>query len=57
MSDQHCPGFEHNKSLSEVVLKCPDCGTEQAVFSDELAHRINCNDCGRVIDPAQHKVD
>ncbi len=57
MSDQHCPGFESNKSLSEVVLRCPDCGMEQEVFSDELDKKIKCSGCGTLLDPAQCKID
>lgn len=47
MSDQtHCPGFESNKSLSEAKVKCPDCGNEQEIFSDELTKQIKCKECG-----------
>jgi rubredoxin len=51
MSNQHCPGFEANKSLSEVKIKCPACGKEWAVFSDELGKNAKCADCGLVFDP------
>lgn len=51
MSNQHCPGFESNKSLSEVSIKCPACGKEWAIFSDELEKNAKCAACGLVFDP------
>ncbi|SHO49548.1 hydrogenase maturation nickel metallochaperone HypA [Desulfopila aestuarii] len=51
MTDQHCPGFEANKSLNEVKLKCPDCGKEFDVFSDELDKTIKCPACSSKVDP------
>jgi ribosomal protein S27E len=45
MADQHCPGFESNKTLSEVKIKCPECGKEWAVFSDELEKNVKCSAC------------
>ena len=57
MSDQHCPGFESNKSLSEINLKCPDCGKEFEVFSDEVDKKAKCPECGSTVDPATCKVN
>jgi len=51
MTDQHCPGFEANKSLSEVKLKCPDCGKEFDVFSDEVGNVAKCPACSAKVDP------
>ena len=51
MTDQHCPGFESNKKLSAVELKCPDCGKKIEVFSDELEKQIKCPACGASVDP------
>lgn len=56
MSDQHCPGFESNKSLGEVKVKCPDCGQETEIFSDEADKKVKCSGCGTLIDPATNKV-
>ncbi len=53
MSDQHCPGFESNKSLSEIKIKCPDCGKELEIFSDEAHKSIKCPECGTMVDPQQ----
>lgn len=50
MSDQHCPGFEANKSLSEVKVKCPACGKEFEIFSDELEKKIKCAACSEVFE-------
>ena len=57
MSDQHCPGFESNKSLSEVKVKCPDCGHETEIFSDEVGKSVKCGGCGNMLDSAACKVD
>lgn len=59
MSDeqQHCPGFESNKSLSAITVKCPDCGNEQEIFSDELTKQIKCSSCSSLFDAAACKVE
>jgi len=33
---KHCPGFERFRNLNSFLCKCPDCGAEQEVFSDEF---------------------
>ena len=57
MSDQHCPGFESNKSLSAVKVKCPECGHETEIFSDEVGKAVKCGGCGNMLDSAACKVD
>ncbi|MEE4166646.1 MAG: hypothetical protein V2I35_11655 [Desulfocapsaceae bacterium] len=57
MSDQHCPGFESNKALSAVKIKCPDCGKEMEIFSDEIDKKIKCPDCGALLDPRKCSVE
>ena len=47
---QHCPGFEANKTLSEVKVKCPACGKETEIFADELGKTIKCSACGASIE-------
>lgn len=57
MSDQqHCPGFESNKSLSEVKVKCPECGAEFEVFSDEIDKKVKCSSCGISFNPQDCKI-
>lgn len=51
MSDQHCPGFEANKSLSEVKVKCAGCGKEFEIFSDEAEKKVKCPACSEMVDP------
>jgi DNA-directed RNA polymerase subunit RPC12/RpoP len=51
MTNEHCPGFEANKTLNEVKLKCPDCGAEVEIFSDEVEKLIKCPQCGTKFDP------
>lgn len=51
MTDQHCPGFESNKNLQEVKIKCPECGKEWEVFSDEITKIAKCSACGAAVDP------
>ena len=38
----HCPGFEANKSLSSFKCKCPSCGAEKEIFSDEFDRPHTC---------------
>jgi len=52
----HCPGFEQNKSLKAVVCKCPECGAEVEVFSDEIDRVKTCSGCGKEMDPSQCTV-
>jgi ribosomal protein S27E len=49
MSDQHCPGFESNKSLAAVKVKCPECGKEQEIFSDEVGKQVKCDSCSAAV--------
>lgn len=51
MPNQHCPGFESNKTLNEVKIKCPTCGKESEVFADELKKDAKCSACGASFDP------
>lgn len=53
MSQQHCPGFEANKTLNEVKLKCPDCGAKIEIFSDEMEKMIKCPECGKKFAPKE----
>jgi len=46
----HCPGFENNKSLKEVQVKCHACGKVFEIFSDELEKTIKCKACGAEVD-------
>lgn len=57
MSNTHCPGFESNKSLQEVKLKCPECGHEWDVFSDELKETVTCRGCGKTIETTKCRTD
>jgi len=42
MTDQqHCPGFESNKSLSAIKVACPACKAEMEMFSDEIDKRLH----------------
>ena len=47
---QHCPGFEQNKALKSFVCKCPECGTEKEIFSDEFDKTHTCPGCKKPID-------
>jgi ribosomal protein S27E len=50
MTDTHCPGFESNKTLNEVKVRCPACSKEWEVFSDEVDKTLKCPDCGGIVD-------
>jgi DNA-directed RNA polymerase subunit RPC12/RpoP len=45
MSGQ-CPG-QDGRSLSVSIHKCPECGSEVEIFSDET--RVKCHNCGNVV--------
>ncbi len=46
----HCPGWESFKNLSSFVCKCPDCGKEKEIFSDEFGKAHVCPGCNKEID-------
>jgi len=39
---RHCPGFEQFKSLKAFTCKCPNCGKEKEIFSDEFDRKHMC---------------
>ncbi len=47
---QHCPGYEQFKSLKTFTCKCPECGEEKEIFSDEFDKTHKCDKCGKDID-------
>jgi len=47
---RHCPGFEQFKSLKALICKCPNCGKEKEIFSDEFDRKHVCAGCGKEID-------
>jgi ribosomal protein S27E len=50
---QHCPGFEQFKHLQVFKCKCPSCGHEAEIFSDEFDKSHKCKGCGEEIDFTQ----
>jgi uncharacterized protein (DUF983 family) len=50
---QHCPGFQQFRNLKSFVCKCPECGTEKEIFSDEFNKTHMCSNCGQEIDFSQ----
>jgi len=47
---QHCPGFEQFKNLKSFLCKCPNCGKETEIFSDEFNKAHVCKGCQKEID-------
>ncbi len=47
---QHCPGMQELKNLRSFVCKCPECGKEKEIFSDEFNREHTCSGCGKPID-------
>ncbi len=45
-----CPGWEQFKSLTSIECKCPECGKEIEIFSDEFDRAHTCKACGKPID-------
>jgi len=54
---QHCPGFEQFKSLKSFKCKCPNCGQEIEIFSDEFNKTHVCSSCGQEVDFTQCRLD
>jgi ribosomal protein S27E len=50
---QHCPGFSDFKHLKSFKCKCPGCGEEKEIFSDEFDKTHTCAGCGQAIDFTQ----
>jgi len=50
---QHCPGFQNFKTLKSFMCKCPNCGKEIEIFSDEFDKPHVCTDCNQEIDFTQ----
>ncbi len=42
----HCPGQDMRK-LRVELYKCPSCGAEIEIFSDEL--KMKCQKCGEIV--------
>ncbi|MBI9086164.1 MAG: hypothetical protein JEZ11_21370 [Desulfobacterales bacterium] len=54
---KHCPGYEQFKHLASFKCKCPACGREVEIFSDEFDKTHTCKDCGGAIDFSQCTLD
>lgn len=54
---KHCPGFNDLKNLKSFICKCPNCGTEKEIFSDEFNRPHICKGCGKEIDFSKCKVE
>jgi len=50
---QHCPGFQDFKNLKTFKCRCPECGAEKEIFSDEFNREHVCSKCGKEIDFSQ----
>lgn len=47
---QHCPGYANFKNLKSFTCKCPKCGQEKEIFSDEFDREHTCAGCDEKID-------
>jgi ribosomal protein S27E len=43
----HCPGAANLKTPTLAIKKCPQCGEEAELFSNDVA--VKCSKCGFVI--------
>ena len=43
----HCPGAANLRTPTLAIKKCPQCGNEVEVFSNDL--KVTCDNCGFVI--------
>ena len=53
----HCPGLQAHKNLSSFTCKCPNCGKEKEIFSDEFDRPHTCSGCDQPIDFTQCKLE
>ena len=53
----HCPGFENFRNLSSFVCRCPGCGKEKEIFSDEFNKSHICAECQKEIDFSRCTLD
>ena len=53
----HCPGMQDLKNLKSLVCKCPNCGKEKEVFSDEFNREHGCAGCKKPIDFSKCTVE
>ena len=53
----HCPGFQGLKTLKSFSCKCPNCGKEKEIFSDEFDKKHMCSTCGKEIDFTKCSID
>lgn len=53
----HCPGFEAHKHLKSFICKCPNCGEEKEIFSDEFDKKHVCKKCKQEIDFTKCKIE
>ena len=44
--NSRCPG-QDSRNLRVELYKCPNCGAEVEIFSDEL--RVKCHKCGEMV--------
>ena len=42
-----CPGASDIRTPTIIIKKCPECGTEVEIFSDEM--QVKCDKCGFTI--------
>lgn len=47
---KHCPGFDDFKNLKSFMCKCPECGEQIEIFSDEFDRPHVCPKCKKPID-------
>ena len=53
----HCPGFQQFRSLSAFSCKCPECGREKEIVSDEFNRPHTWAGCGKLIDFSRCSID
>ena len=54
---KHCPGFANFKTLSSFSCKCPNCGQEVEILSDEFDKTHICSGCKQEMDFTQCQLE
>ncbi len=53
---QHCPGFDQFRDLKSITFKCPNCGAEVEIFSDEYDKTHVCPSCKQKIEFSKAEI-
>ena len=54
---RHFPGFEQHQHLQAFTCRCPECGKQLEIFSDEFDREHHCSGCGKAVDFSRRRLE